>query len=243
MLQKIVAFISFALLVMCCPIQATTCKVNGSSTWYPVFYWQNDKASGLAAELLAAFESEHAVRFIFEDPMPWSRVEYQLKQGQLDMVAGAYFNQKRNSQFIYSVAFHTEDVNIFVAKQTPFAYRELSDLIGLTGIRPASGSYGEKFDKYALAHLDIQQNTDMQSAVNMLLAKRVDYLVLAKAHGQHLLKTMQVTDKVRMLKNPVARNDVYFVLNKQTVCLQLLPKLNRFITQRRQKAEAISLSP
>ena len=213
-----------------CSEASPLCKVNGASNWYPVIYWQDGQTPrGIGVDLLQRFAQQHKVSLVFGHPQHWVRTEHQLSTGDLDVIAGAYFNERRNNAFVYSDAFHTETISIFVPKNKTFEFQQWRDLQGLIGLRPASGSYGEAFDNFASQHLDIQQNADMVTGMRMLLADRADYIVLAKDHGEHLIKTLKLANKVTSLPHPVTQNKVYFMFHKNSPCLELLPKLNHSI--------------
>lgn len=209
------------------------CRVNGATDWYPVLEVSESGVQGAAASVLADFAADYEdVRFEFGNAQPWVRTELQLSEGQLDLIAGAYFNAKRDREFLYSAPFHSEKIHLFVTPEHLFDYTRMEELVGLVGIRPAGGSYGERFDRFAAEHLDLQEVFDSATMLRMLLNGRADYLILAKMNGLQFIKKYGLQREVLMLPQPVVENGVHFLFNRNSPCAGLRNALNRFIAQR-----------
>ena len=205
------------------------CHVNGAVGWYPIVYRQGEQLRGVAVDVLRRFESTHRATMDFDEELPWVRVENKLKNGQLDIIAGAYYNETRAAEFVYSEPFTKEHIHLFVNAENRFAFSKLSQLEGRRGLRPAGGSYGQYFDEYADKHLDIQEITNIDTMFRMLLGQRADFIVLAKPHGLQEVKERGLSLRVDMLSTPVAENHVYFMFNRHSPCLKILPALNAFL--------------
>ncbi len=207
-----------------------TCTVNGAIGWYPIIFREAGQVRGIAIDILKSFQQKSAVSIEVGAEVPWIRLEDQIKKGSLDMVAGAFYAKRRTEFGRYSKAFFKEEVAIFVTHNNQFQFTGVQDLIGKTGMRPASGSYGEEFDQFAAQHLEIQNIFGTETMFRMLLANRADYLVLAKLDGLNWLKKMGLENKVIALPQPAAVNDVYFLFSKNGQCLDIVDSLNAHLT-------------
>lgn len=83
-----------------------------------------------------------------------------LENGELDVIAGAYFTQERARLFAYSAPFAYDDVMVFQHRRNMFRMTGIHDLIGLQGARPQGGSYGDYIDTYAEQNLDMMYSPD-----------------------------------------------------------------------------------
>ncbi|WP_159084822.1 substrate-binding periplasmic protein [Dongshaea marina] len=199
--------------------------INGAQSWHPYSYFKNGNLGGpymgLIADVTRAVMSELGVKVIAGKPRPWKRLLKDLEFGQLDGLSGAYFTELRAKQFIYSPAIGNDKISIFVKKGHEFNFQTLADLLGKKGLRPAGGSYGETFDKYAREHLLFIESNEDQRMASMLMRGRADYMVLAYHHGKKLLRQMGLEDKIVALKNPVTSNNVYLLFSRSSPCAEL----------------------
>lgn len=105
--------------------QITMCTLN----WEP-YYGENLPRSGFFTELVrTAFErGGHSVNVEF---MPWARAMLEVKQGDREVLLGAYYSDERAETYIASDSIYTDKVGLIAQQElgiTEFgSLRELSD--------------------------------------------------------------------------------------------------------------------
>jgi len=216
------------------PAHAETCskvRVNGTSYWYPVVTRVEGEAGlrGLLPTLAReAFESL-GIEVIEMPERPWKRLLIQLEAGKFDVLLGAYRTDARAAKFLYSTPVYNDEVAVFVAAGKEFELTGPEDLIGRKGVRPFGGSYGQAFDAFSDAYLDmsaIGHDGDADDLFRILLAGKADYGVLGRFDGQHDMIRLGLQNEVTQLPAILTVNPVHFLFSKNSPCAALLPRFN-----------------
>ncbi|MFD2205612.1 substrate-binding periplasmic protein [Kiloniella antarctica] len=208
----------------------TSIRINGASDWYPVLMHSKDtnKHHGIAMDVAREVFRRLDVPISDEPLVPWKRMIRQLNKGELDILLGAYWTQKRSSIYGYTEPLIKDEVAVFVRKGEEFSLNKLEDLIGFVGLRPMGGSYGEEFDLFAKKSLVIH-GVKEDGTLELLLSGRANYAVLGRYDGIADLREMGSLERITDLPWPVASNNVHFMMSRLSPCYYLLDDINRVI--------------
>ena len=232
------AVLVFAKPVTAAPAQCETIRVNGTHDWYPIVMRrvESDGFSGILFDVSLKLFTQLGVRLEVQRKTPWKRLFLQMDEGSLDAILGVYWTRERAEKYLYSDAITRDDVAIFVKKGSESRYQNLSDLIGLQGVRPLGGSYGEEFDQYAKKNLSIKQvpSEEQDRIIKMVAFGRADYAVLGRFDGLADIRTSGNQGNVVELPWRVTNNPVHILIAKNSPCAQLLPDINRVISEMHQ---------
>jgi len=202
-------------------------RVNGTDGWYPVVMRSADGGSfeGLMPQIADKAFASLDVPVSVQPNVPWNRLFVQLDRAELDVLMGVYWTEERDQAYVYSAPVIEDEVAVFVPVGKEFELGKLEDLAGKTGMRPFGGSYGEEFDKYAEANLDIRNIKDETGLeiLNLLSEGKADYAVLGRYDGLKAVQEMGLQGKITDLAFPVASNSVYFLFSKTSDCAGLVP--------------------
>ena len=228
-------FIFTALTVVAEP--ARTCeklRVGGSSRWFPIAYTAKDgqKIIGIGYDLIKLIAAKLALEVEINGQLPWKRALKYLKEGQLDVISALYWTEQRALDFHYSKAYFYNEPRIFVLKEKRFSYQKFEDLIGLSGIIPTGGSFGEAFDQFARENkLQLQGVSSKKLMVRALFNGMADYFIQDHLDGLSYLKQQRLEGSIIALPTPVSATPVHFALSKKSPCAAYLMKINLAISR------------
>ncbi|WP_417452742.1 substrate-binding periplasmic protein [Kiloniella sp.] len=207
-------------------------RVNGASDWYPVLMYteETEVHHGIAIDIAREIFRRLDVAIIDEPALPWKRMLRQLDKGELDLLLGAYWTNERAQIYGYTEPLIKDEVAIFVRKGEEFPLDGLEDLVGLVGLRPLGGSYGEKFDLYAKKYLDIH-GVKVDGTLDLLLTGRANYAVLGRYDGIADLQETGNSNRIKDLPWPVASNNVHLMMSRASPCYYLLDDINKVIRE------------
>lgn len=206
--------------------------VGGANGWEPVSYVdENGMPQGVAIEVLRHYAKNRGLETDIHLEIPWTRSLRMLETGQIDVIAGAYFTDQRNLEFIYSVPFANDDVMIFQHRDFPFRVSGISDLMGHRGARPQGGSYGDEIDRFAKQWLDMVYSPTGDRIFDVLLNGRVDYVMLGRYDGMANILNDKLDGIVLPVEPPLAVNKVYLMFSRNSPCLADTVTLNNLIDE------------
>jgi ABC-type amino acid transport substrate-binding protein len=215
--------------------QAQTCTSfsgNGINNWYPFSY---RTAAGELTGIVVDGTREALKRMGLElevvNDKPWKRIMYDLEQGTVDMVLGAYWNSERAEKFHYSKQLGTDELRVFVRKEKTFKLTSFEDLIGRSGMRILGGSLGDEFDSFAKAHLDFMEVPQSDTMVLMLKSNRADYAILGHVEGLQFVHKLGLDGEIVPLDLSILSNAMHVLINKNAPCAHRVEDLNKVIIQ------------
>ncbi len=149
--------------------QVTMCTLN----WQPYYGEDLPRDGFFTAIVRAAFErGGHSANTEF---MPWARAMLEVKQGDRDVLLGAYYNEERAETYIASDPIYTDEVGIVAHEDlglTEFdSLRELSDYTIGYG---RGYSVNEEFDN--AEYLDKGPEESQVLNLRKLFAGRIDLI-------------------------------------------------------------------
>lgn len=205
------------------------CKVSGAPNWYPVYFFDQDAPKGVMVDVLKEVSNSTSIEFEFYHEQPWPWVKKKVQKGDLDVLAGAFYNEQRGRQFVYSDAVLTVNIHIFTKKDRGIDVSSLGDLKHMHGLRPLGGSYGEEFDRYADKHLSLTEVTPKATMLKMVLHGRADYAVLLERDGKEQLLKPEFRESIVMHDTPKIPVEVHLVFSKTSPCISRLKDINQSI--------------
>ena len=136
-------------------LASTECKTlhtAGAQQWFPYAFNEFEgrlKATGIAFDVLTLLARDLGVTLKIETGLPWKRIESKLDAGELDILAGNYWNEARSRKWLITAPFAAEEVYVVLSpslSQTRGTDLSLNALAQYIGVMPRGISLGEKFD-------------------------------------------------------------------------------------------------
>lgn len=211
---------------------STKCKtvsINGANGWIPVSYYGDNRLTGVAPDIITNIFNEIGIEVKQQPIVPWKRLLNDLEIGKLDVLTGAYYNDKRAKTYQYSNVITVDEIRIFVKKGKEFPFYDLSDLKGLIGVRPQGGSYGQDFDDYANKNLHINENNSTLAMLKLLIQDKVDYAVWGYFDGLGNITQHHYQDQITALPTPVSSNNVYALFSRKSPCVSQIDRFNQIL--------------
>lgn len=215
-----------------CKAEADTCQelmINGGSNWFPYFYRNNGEHYGIVGDVVLQASNRINIKPVVGKQAPWKRILFDLKNGQIDVVAGALKTKEREKNFSFSNPVYYSEFHIFVRKQSQFEFKDLEDLIGKRGIKIRGMSLGQQIDEYAFENLVIDEVTDTDSLFKMIAAKRVDYGIFYLQSGFSELQKLKLDQSLVALPYPLTQQPLYVAFSKQSRCPSAIQQLMKEI--------------
>lgn len=216
---------------------------NGINNWFP-FVYRNNKGelTGTVVEGTRLALSQMNLKLSAQPDRPWKRILYDLKQGTLDIVLGAYWNSERAAKYHYSEPLDTDDVRVFVKAGSEFPLASYKDLIGRNGFKLLGGSYGDEFDTFAAKHLNTTDIRKSDDIIKMMAAGRGDYGIVGYVEGLQHIRKIGAEGKVVALPWPVLSTGVRMLINRKSACAHRVGELNALIRQMKKNGQLKQLS-
>jgi polar amino acid transport system substrate-binding protein len=210
-------------------------KVVGSDQWIPFAYIEGSEAKGIAYDVVRLISDDLMLAIEIQEKQPWRRLEKKMDSGQVDLLAGNYWNQQRAQKWAITDAISQDEVRVFVNKDHAFKFASLNDLIGREGVMPGGVSFGEHFDQFK-SRLTISGITTHEQILAMLGHHRVDYAILPYFNTLRKLNNTPFQKQLIALSEPVSLNRVHLALSRKSPCFSetLLKRINTAISSRLQ---------
>lgn len=210
------------------PAQATpdpscnTLVVSGNPE-YPPLLWRDEQRPGsligAVPALLREITEPFGVNVEVRDIGSWARVQRMARQGDIDMVAGAFITSERIGYMDYLLPPITHlPTAVWVRKDNEFVYRHWPDLLGKRGSTLINNSFGQNFDRYAEQNLRIEAVRSIEQSFQMALVDRVDYVLYEVLQGEVKLEYLGIADEFVPLQTPVSREGLFFTFSKASPC-------------------------
>lgn len=214
------------------PYPATKCEAmtaTGNSE-YPPFLWRDlDSARGLhGVNRLIIDELSARINIPIElmHVGPWSRAQTEVRNGRVDLMAGAFYTNERADYMDYltPVMLHTLST-VWQNEDNRFPFYRKEDLESKWGVTVINNSFGQDFDQYAQRHLNILAVASLTQALQMLAAKRVDYVLYEKNPAAAYINKLGFSEVLTPVKPHVSREGLYLTISKLSPCNDLNIKL------------------
>lgn len=216
-------------------------SVNGADGWYPYFARQNPEHLGIMGDIVTKAADRAGINIDLRPSIPWKRILFNLRNGNLDIIAGALKTQQREKQFMFSSAVHHAELRIFVRNDLSFDYQQLSDLEGKHGAKVRGMSLGQEADEYAFNHLVIDDAPSPKSLFQMVASGRLDYGIFYWSTGLKEVKKRNLTNIIDILPTPVSKEGLYIAFSKNSLCQSQIVLLNNEIERMKEDGSIESI--
>jgi polar amino acid transport system substrate-binding protein len=107
---------------------------------------------------------------------------------------------------------------VWVRKGQGFPYSGWEDLRGRTGGTLVHNSFGQQFDAFAKANLNVEEVPSLIQAFQKLLLGRTDYVLYERYPGVALANTQGMLESLETLEPPISSEGLYLTLAHDSAC-------------------------
>jgi polar amino acid transport system substrate-binding protein len=189
---------------------------------YPPYLWRDpangDRLIGANAELMSLLAAEIGIPIEVRNVGSWARVQEEMKNGRIDLIAGAFLTQPRLEymDYVHPIIATTRSV-VITRDDSKLAYAQWPDLVGHSGVTVINNSFGEAFDRYAKDNLKIEEVGKLDNALQLLAHARADYLVYEDAPARAFAARLGIKD-LREAENSISNEDLYLTFSHHSAC-------------------------
>jgi len=201
---------------------------SGHPEWPPVMFKDGEDITGAGPELAKKIFNDLGIKVQVPYSGNWEDAVNKAKTGQIDVLVAAYKTKERGEYMLYSDPYTTDPLAIFVPADKSFKFSTSSDLVGKTGVGMTGDSYGQEFDDYSAAHLNLRRVDTSGEAFDLLAKHQVDYFINSLYAGNLEIKKNALTG-IASLPVFVSEQNFYITISKQSPFAQYLPEVNRLI--------------
>jgi len=230
--KSLVLLVFFTISIVMNHSFADSCEklsVNGADGWYPYFARQNPNHLGIMGDIVTRAADRVGLNIDLHPSIPWKRILFNLRYGNLDIIAGALKTQQREKQFQFSPPVHYAELRVFVRKDRSFKYSHISDLEGKNGAKVRGMSLGQEADDYAFNHLVIDDAPSPKSLFQMVASGRLDYGIFYWSTGKKEIDRHKLKDIIEILPSAVSKEGLYIAYSKNSNCQSQITSLNNEI--------------
>ncbi len=237
--QLLLVFLSFSVIAEEDQETCQSIRIGGAANYTPVSYVLENQLTGVGPELATELAKDIGRAFTTMHAPSWARTLRRHKEGQIDVLAGLYRTKHREKHMIFIGPFMHEKTLLVTRRDRPIAYRGWEDLTPFRGVSVIDDSHGDKFDKFARNHLKMMFVPSQEVAFKMLLAGRVDYLVVGQ--NTPLRDRMGDSDIVQVHPNPVATQGIYMTVSRNSPCVSLAGAFSKALDRALLGGRAVAL--
>jgi len=188
--------------------QVVMCTLN----WEPYYGSDLPRNGFFTALVKAAFEREgHTVKTEF---MPWARAMLEVKQGDRDVLLGAYYTEKRARTYYASEPIYTDQVGIVARKSLGIDHFDsLHDLSQYTIGLGRGYAVSKGFDSADYLHKESEKSQVLN--VRKLYAGRIDMIAGSFTRFRYLAKQQdRDLSKVVFLEPALKKNTLHIMVSR-----------------------------
>ena len=188
---------------------------------YPPYLWVSEdgaRLEGAAADFLTRVGELAGVEINIINAGSWGRVQQNMREGTLDLIAGAFFTVPRLEYMDYfHPPFQGTRTVIWTRDNLDIKYQEWADLRGLEGLTVINNSFGQAFDSYAASNLTITEVPNLAQGLGMLSRDRAEYLIYEEFPGKAVAAHENITN-IRSYDTPVSTENLYLTMSHKSEC-------------------------
>ena len=201
---------------------------SGHPDWPPVMYVDNGQIDGVGPALAKLIFADLGITATFPETGAWDVVQTKARSGEVDVLVAAYKTTARLDYMVYCDTYITDPVVLFVKQGHDFAFAKNEDLIGKKGVGTVGDSYGQKFDDFIKANLQLQRVAGGKEGFDLVENGQADYFIYSLYAGHEELKTAK-REGFSTLPHYVAEEPFYLAISKQSPYLKYQADINRLI--------------
>lgn len=200
---------------------------SGHPEWPPIMFQSGSAIDGAGPALVKKIFTDLGVAVDVKFTGTWDEVQAKARSGEVDVLVAAYKTTEREGYMLYSDAYTTDPVAIFVGKGKAFPFNSWNVLVGKKGIAMVGDSYGQAFDDFAAANLKLTRVTTSAQAFDMVASGQADYLLYSLYAGDDYLKKTASAPQFESLPTFVNEENFYITISKKSPYVTYLPLLNQ----------------
>lgn len=166
--------------------------------------------------------------------LPWARALFDLREGRLDMVSGAYRTPKRERYAHYANVVRFVSPNVLFTRVQDHARVDNNSLAETldAGIRlgmQIDVSYGDEADvlKNNPAYADSFQYVSRRESLWLMLAReRVDGVIADTLTGLYEVRELGLSEEIRPTSLVVSNKPAFFIFSKKTISPDLVARFD-----------------
>ncbi|MES2042056.1 MAG: transporter substrate-binding domain-containing protein [Pseudomonadota bacterium] len=189
--------------------------------------------TGLGADIIRVLARQNGDEVKFEI-YPWARAQWMVEHEQAQILIGPYKTAEREAKYGFAKrAFYRDIMALYIRKGSDLSWD--GNYASLPG--PKLGVingwvYGPQFEGLRAAIKPVIANT-LTNGLNMLLAKRVDFLATNMRNTEATMKTLGISNELQMIEPFMDMQDGYLAYCKNTACEQLRLRYDELYEQLR----------
>ncbi|MBE7637903.1 transporter substrate-binding domain-containing protein [Sneathiella sp. P13V-1] len=237
-------FAMLILLSITMPLQAfaapvcSSMKIAYSENWYPLSYdTQSSKALGIALDIHRSILKKLKIQAEFLSEIPWKRQLSMVQDGAIDAIATLNYNEDRARTYILTAPIHQFKVRAFAKKGKGTTFENVSDLKNFRIAYSRGSSYGRVFNELAANSPLIQPINGTKKIIELLIADRVDFIVLPHHLGEKLIVDAGYQNAIEATGPVIFYQNVHMAISKKSQCSDIVDSYNEALKEIRQQKD------
>ena len=189
---------------------------------YPPYLWRKGNGSkellGANRIIIDEISNRLGVDIELQDVGSWARAQDMLKTGRIDLMAGAFFSIPRVEymDYVYPAFLETESV-IWLKENSGLKIAKKEDLKAYLGVTVINNSFGQAFDEYSKAELDIMYVSSLAQAFKMLDRGRAEYALYEKNPGKAYANVLGF-EGFSVVDAPISTEGLFLTISHLSEC-------------------------
>lgn len=215
-------------------------QINLATDPFPPYYYEEDGTpKGIQFELAKTvfdkMDTEIKIKF-----MPWKRAMLIAEADKVDGLFGVVKTKERQKWLIYpEEPLMLVTATIFKRVDDPFVYKGVSSLKDKTVGVIKGYSYGEAFDNSKL--FKKEEVKSIGQNFRKLLAGRVDLVAGYSVVGKHILKSMDLEDKIVSSQQAIHVTPIYVSFTRKPEHQKISEEYSRILKEYKKTEECREL--
>ncbi|HAS90579.1 MAG TPA: ABC transporter substrate-binding protein [Desulfovibrio sp.] len=215
-------------------------QINFATDSFPPYYYEEDGTpKGIQYELAKTvfnkMDTQIKIKFL-----PWKRAILIAETGKVDGIFGVIKTKERQKWLIYpEEPLMLVTVTIFKRADDPFTYTGVSSLKGKTVGIIKGYSYGEAFDNSTLFKKEEVKSIDQN--FRKMLVDRVDLVAGYSVVGKHILKSMNLEDRIVSSQQAIHVTPIYVTFTRKPGHLRISEEFSRILKEYKMTEECQEL--
>jgi polar amino acid transport system substrate-binding protein len=205
--------------------------ISGHPEWPPIMFQSGAVIDGAGAALVKKIFDDLQLRTAFPFSGTWDEVQAKARSGEVDVLVAAYKTTERLTYMLYSDPYTTDPIALYVPKGKAFPFDNLNMLIGKKGVAMVGDSYGQQFDDFAAANLQLTRVTQASQGFDLIASGQADYFLYALYAGDDLLKKNGQASKFESLPRFVAEENFYITISQKSPFVIYLDDINKALAK------------
>lgn len=199
---------------------------------YPPYDWAvNDREyAGACVELLSLIVPKG---YVFRPVVvPWPRAQAMAKRGEIDMLVNLRITPERSQwlEFSRNPTFFNP-IAIFMRKDKAIPFHSWDELKSLRGGATLGDAFGNGFDEYVKANLEVEVISNVSGNFLKLDSGRIDYFVSGYYMGEAWLSQAGFQDRIVALNPMISKTSIHLGFSKLSPHLGTLPEIDQHLAR------------